>query len=119
MPHELYHERRPDYTGELTLGLAPDGGLQFYDGVATVDDQARADAIVDRYPAISDVGPTDTDEGSESFDAAAFVDRTPMEGVVTDIESGEYDAHLDTIEAAEAEARDRQGVADAVAARRE
>ena len=143
MSHDLRHERQPDYTGELTLGLAPDGALQFDDGVATVADQARAEAIADRYAAIVYVGGTpaergegggsgeeddggEEDEGADetgdeddAFDAAAFVDRTPMDDVVEDIESGEVDAHLEEVAAAEAEGRDRQGVADAVTDRRE
>ena len=137
MPHELHHERQPDYTGELTLGLAPDGALQFDDGVATVADQARAEAIAARYAAIVYVGGTpaergengdgdEEDEGTDetgdeddAFDAAAFVDRTPMDDVVEDIESGEVDAHLEEVAAAEAEGRDRQGVADAITDRRE
>jgi len=138
MPHELRHERQPDYTGELTLGLAPDGPLQFDDGVATVGDQARAEAIADRYAAIVYAGSGDdgdsgeegasdeededasgTDEADDAFDAESFVDRTPMEEVVSDIESGDYDEHLDAIEAAEAAGRDRDGVADAINERRE
>ena len=141
MSHELHHERQPDYTGELTLGLAPDGALQFDDGVATVADQARAEAIADRYAAVVYAGAADADSGEDgdgdadadeedegadetgneddAFDAAAFVDRTPMDDVVEDIESGEVDAHLEEVSAADAEGRDRQGVADAITDRRE
>jgi hypothetical protein len=121
MPHELHHERQPDYSGELTLGLAPDGALRFDDGVATVADQAQAEAIADRYAAVVYAGAGDeVDEGAagtdeeDAFDAAAFVDRTPMEDVVQDIESGEYDEHLDAIETA----AERNGVQDAIDGRR-
>jgi hypothetical protein len=133
----LRHERQSDYTGELTLGLAPDGVLQFDDGVATVANEARAEAIADRYAAIAHAGAADADSGEDAdgdeedggadetgdeedaFDAAAFVDRTPMDDVVEDIESGNVDAHLEEVAAAEAEGRDRQGVADAITDRRE
>lgn len=47
-------------------------------------------------------------------DAKDFVDRTPMERVINDLETGEYDAHLDEIETA----ADRQGVQDAIDERR-
>lgn len=47
--------------------------------------------------------------------AEAFVDRTPLSKVVEDLESGDYDGHLDAIEAA----AERQGVLDEVAERRE
>jgi len=123
MPHELRHERRPDYTSEVTLGAAPDGSLQFEDGTATVPGRVLAEAIADRYVAISYAGAVPDgdaeedggDASGEDFSADAFVDRTPMEDVVQDLESGEYDAHLDAIEGA----ADRQGVQDAIADRRE
>lgn len=54
----------------------------------------------------------------DEFDSAAFVDRTPMQEVVDDIQSGEYDDHLDEIEQAEQARRDRGGVAAAVDERR-
>jgi hypothetical protein len=124
--YEVHHERRPEYTGELSLGAAPDGVLEFTDGVATVEAEARAEAIADRYAAITYDGSTadsgtseDTVDSDDAFDPAAFVDRTPMDDVIADIESGDYDAHLDAIEAAEAEGRDRDGVADAIDERRE
>jgi len=70
----------------------------------------------------ADASETDESESHESaaddFDAESFVDRTPMADVVGDIESGDYDAHLDAIARAETEGRDRNGVADAIAARR-
>jgi len=132
MGHELHHTRQPDYTGEVTIGLAEDGVVEFDDGVAVVDDEARAEAIADRYTGIeypeSDVDATgdddsatddDQEEEEEGFDATDFVDRTPMDDVVKDLESGDYDIHLDAIEAAEADNRDRQGVADAIQERRE
>lgn len=69
-----------------------------------------------------EAGGTESDDGEaedEGFDAEAFVDRTPMSEVIEDLESGDYDEHLDAIEAAEAENRDREGVTDAITARRE
>jgi hypothetical protein len=133
MGHEVRLERDSEFTGELSLGLAEDGVLEFDDGRAVVADEAQAEAIADRYAAIeypeSDAN-ADSDEDSveddgeekeeeEGFDAALFVDRTPMDNVVEDIESGDYDDHLDAIAAAEREGRNRQGVADGVDARRE
>lgn len=66
-------------------------------------------------------GGEDDDEGEweEDFDADDFVDRTPMSEVVEDIETGLYDDHLDAIEAAEDEGRDRKGVQGAIDARRD
>jgi hypothetical protein len=127
MGHEVRLERDSEFTGELTIGLAEDGVLEFDDGMAVVEDEARAAAIADRYTGIeypdSDAdADSDADDGreeEEEFDAAGFVDRTPMDDVVEDLESGDYDRHLDAIQAAEREGRDRQGVADAVDARRE
>jgi hypothetical protein len=123
MGHELRLTRDSEYSGELSLGLAEGGTLEFDDGVATVPDEARAEAIAGRYPAIeypaADTESDEDDDGDDAFDAVSFVDRTPMDDVVEDIESGDYDAHLDAIAAAEADGRDREGVADAVDARRE
>lgn len=59
-------------------------------------------------------GDDETDSDAD-VDAEAFVDRTPMEDVVADIDSGEYDAHLDAIEAAAT----REGVQDAIDERRQ
>lgn len=57
---------------------------------------------------------TDDQDESEEFDAAAFVDRTPMDDVIDDIHSGDVDEHLDAI----GEAADRVGIDDAVGERR-
>jgi len=54
------------------------------------------------------------DDDQDGFDAAAFVDRTPVDDVVDDIEAGEADDHLDAV----AEAADRVSVEDAVGQRR-
>lgn len=61
----------------------------------------------------------DDEPDNDDFDAEWFVDRTPQDEVVADIETGEYDDVLDAIEAAEEAGRDRNGVADAIEARRE
>jgi len=125
MPHELHHERRPDHTGELSLGAAPDGALWFDDGVATVADEARAEAIATRYVAVvyagaadGDSDDTDADEAIATGDAEAFVDRTPVSDVAEDIRSGTVDEVLDEIEAAEEEIRDRETVYEAIDDRR-
>jgi hypothetical protein len=60
-------------------------------------------------------GTDDADDADAEFDAAAFVARTPMGDVVENLETGEYDDHLDAIEAA----ADRKGVLETVADRRE
>jgi len=54
------------------------------------------------------------DEEADGFDAEAFVDRTPVDDVVEDIEAGEVDDHLEAID----EAAERVTVGDAVGQRR-
>ncbi|WP_135807354.1 hypothetical protein [Halorussus marinus] len=61
----------------------------------------------------TDTAEEDSD-GEAGFDAAAFVDRTPMDDVVEEIEAGEVDEHLDAVQ----EAAERVGVEDAVGQRR-
>jgi hypothetical protein len=91
--------------------LGDDSPLEFdEDGYAEVD-AVRGEMLLTMHRHISQARPPETDD----FDAAAFVDRTPMDDVVADIESGEYDAHLDAIEAEAS----RQGVLDALDERRE
>lgn len=120
--------------------LGNESPLEFYDGHALVQNEAAAEDLVTRRSTIHYAGQhpdadpgyfDETDDGDESdededeaedaedFDAAAFVDRTPMGVVVEDIESGEYDEYLDAIEAAEADGPDREGVSDAINERRE
>lgn len=113
-----------------------DEGYTVEDGFVVVEDQAEADRLLSEYSNLE----LDLEAGAEraeampratmeadgveyedepNFDAEAFVDRTPMAEVIEDIERGEFDDHLDAIEAAEADNRDRVGVADAIADRRE
>lgn len=113
--------------------LGDDSPLEFDDdGYAEVDDPEVADKLLTmhRHIARGGHGPSGSPDASTSgksesegeigeFDAESFVDRTPMETVVDDIISGDYDAHLDAIEAAEDAGRDRDGVADAIDDRRE
>lgn len=61
-----------------------------------------------------------SDEGAdgdadEAFDPFEFVDRTPMDDIIEDLQSGEYDDRLDAIE----DAADRQGVLNTIDERRE
>ena len=59
----------------------------------------------------------DKEEGEEAgdeFDVEEFLDRTPVDDVVEDIESGEVDEHLDAV----GEAADRVAVDDAIGERR-
>ncbi|MFC7202867.1 hypothetical protein ACFQJC_05020 [Haloferax namakaokahaiae] len=58
-------------------------------------------------------------DSAEAFDAEAFVDRTPMSKVTDDLDSGAFDDHLDAIADAESDGRDRDGVNEAIEARRE
>lgn len=113
--------REPRVWCEAELG--PESPLAFEDGHALVEDEDSADRLVRSRPPIEYAGSGGnggdpsyfdgaTDE-DEEFDAEAFVDRTPMSDVVADIESGDYDDHLDAIEAA----ADRVGVQDAIDAR--
>ena len=108
----------------LRAGHVLDDPLEFTDGEAIVEGRDTARAIARRHTHIHVIGAVqeadseDTDDdgaGDEEFDAEAFVDRTPMSDVVEDIESGDYDDHLEAID----EVAEREGVKDAVDARRE
>jgi hypothetical protein len=85
--------------------------------VAAMDAHIAVGERVRDHSAADDGGADHEDDVDEddAFDAAAFVDRTPMDDVVEDIESGEVDAHLEEIAAA----ADRVGVQDAVETRME
>lgn len=120
MTHQL---RAGISTGRIDSDL---GSFEIRDGQVEVDDYDTAAALVERYSVVEwpdgDPGAPDDagDEEPESeddseFDAEAFAGRTPMSKVVDDLETGEYDDHLDAIEAA----ADRVGVQDAIDERRE
>jgi hypothetical protein len=100
--------------------LGDESPLEFdEDGYAEVDDDVGTKLLaMHRHVERGGHGPSRDEEGADDtadeFDAAAFVDRTPMEDVVQDIKSGEYDEHLDAIEAA----AERNGVQDAIDERR-
>lgn len=128
-------------TGRIDAGDL--GSFEIRDGELEAEDYATAATLVERYHVEwpdGDPGPEewvdddeypDPDEGTEAeadaadvdeesedgaeFDAAEFVDRTPMATVIDDLESGDYDEHLDAIEGEAS----RRGVLDAVSARRE
>lgn len=104
--------------------LGDDSPLEFDEnGYAWVDDEEVAQKVAALHkhvtvePAVAEPTSDEVEDEEEpaEFDAAAFVDRTPMSDVVEDLESGDYDAHLDAIE----EVADRQGVQDAIEHRRE
>lgn len=82
------------------------------DGYAEIDDEEAAEMLVILDGHIDFADPPTEDD---SLDAETFVDRTPMADVIDDLETGEYDDYLDAIESA----ADRQGVIEAVEARRE
>lgn len=105
----------PDGDGvEVDDEATPEPDDVTIEGGATDDDVEEA---VDDAEDDGEDGDDADDEGEweEDFDAADFVDRTPMSEVVEDIETGLYDDHLDAIEAE----ADRVGVQEAVDARRE
>jgi len=102
--------------------LGEDSPLEFdEDGYAEVGDPVVAEKLLAMHRHIERGGHGPETDGAEEpdaeedFDAEAFVDRTPMEDVVADIESGDYDEHLEAIESA----ADRQGVQDAIDERTE
>lgn len=119
----LHWPRRSHYRGDAVdvVGPAtvevPDDAVEHLRSRGWVDPPGD-DATDDGDDEAADADASDDNDGDE-FDAGAFVDRTPMSEVVSDIESGDYDDRLDAIEAAEADGRDREGVADAIEARRE
>jgi len=98
--------------------LGDESPLEFNEnGLAEIDDERGAKLLAMHRHISRARSPSDGDDeggGGDDFDAAAFVDRTPMDGVVADIESGEYDAHLDAIEAEAS----RQGVLEVIGERR-
>lgn len=121
----LNHDSGEATTLKNSQVLGDDSPLEFdADGRAGPLDDARAEKIAAMHRHVtlgerarqSDETDENADEAeTDGFDAEAFVDRTPMEDVVADIESGEYDEHLDAI----VNAAERAGVEDAVDARQE
>ena len=114
------------------------GSFEIRDGELEAEDYATALSLVERYNVEwpdGDPGPDEAeveaaveaeDEAEaevvdeslpepRGFDASEFVDRTPMGVVIDDLETGDYDAHLDAIESEAS----RRGVLAAVDARRE
>jgi len=106
-------------SGEQTVikngqALGPESPLETDEaGLAEVEDEDRAALLTTLDPNVVRTSEPDTDD--DQFDAAVFVDRTPMDDVIADIESGDVDDHLEAIK----EAADREGVQDAVSERRE
>jgi hypothetical protein len=110
----IHHE-----SGEQTVikngqALGPESPLETDEaGYAEVEDEDRAALLTTLDPNVVRTSEPDTDD--DEFDAETFADRTPMDDVVDDIESGDVDDHLEAIK----EAADREGVQDAVSERRE
>jgi len=110
----IHHE-----SGEQTVikngqALGPESPLETDEaGYAEVEDEDRAALLTTLDPNVVRTSEPDTDD--DEFDAAEFVDRTPMDVVIDDIVSGDVDDHLEAIK----EAADREGVQDAVSERRE
>lgn len=111
----LAHASGEAVTVACGQALGSDSPLVFdEDGHAEVDDADAAELVAAMYRDIR-VEPAADTAASDGFDADAFVDRTPMEAVIDDLETGEYDEYLDAIEAA----ADREGVQEAIDDRRE
>lgn len=104
--------------GAIRNPLDADDYLTIDDDELVVEDGELAAAIDKSFPALTLVEEPDegdTDESDGEFDAESFLDRTPMDDVIEDIESGMVDAHLSEL-SAQAE---RKGVKEALAARSE
>lgn len=90
-------------------------------GWELVDDTAASDDTADDADADADSGSdSDAEESTDDseFDAEAFVDRN-VPPVAEDLDTGDYDDHLEAIEAAEsADGSPRNGVVEAIEARR-
>lgn len=130
----LYHESGEATTLHNSYALGDDGVLEFDADGRSVrpveDDVAELLSAMHRHvsvgqparhtpdPTTDETGAEDADGGeaetNRGFDADGFVDRTPMREVTSDIEAGEADDHLDAVAAA----ADRQGVQNALDARR-
>jgi hypothetical protein len=126
MGHKLVCDLADDYSGTVQAGQVLGEPLEFDGGEAVVEDEDDARELALLHKHVEYAGETveasdetgEQTEPDEEFDAEAFVDRTPVSDVVDDIESGEYDDHLDEILEAEQENRDRKSVQDAVSERR-
>lgn len=104
------------------ISVPPEVAAAFADNLEVAEDVDDEDATAedaDDEDSEEKATPDDEFTTDGDFDADAFVDRTPQREVRSDIASGRYDDHLDDIEAAENENRDRDGVQDAVDSRRD
>jgi len=128
MSHKITTDLGDDFSGTVQAGQILGEPLEFEDGEAVVEEEEDARELSLLHKHLEYAGQFAEEDGAsddedaeyedEEFDAEAFVDRTPVADVVDDIESGEYDDHLDEILAAEQENRDRKTVQDAVEERR-
>lgn len=122
----LHNDRGGDediHAGQI-FGL--DSPIEFRDGYAEVEDSDKAEKLVNRrsnihYARSDKTEPSGEapDDDTEDFDARDFVDRYPMGQVIKDIESGDYDEHLNSISNAEIADRSRKGVLEAIEERSE
>lgn len=109
----LAHDSGEAVTVDSRQALGDESPLEFdEDGYAEVDDEEAAELCAALH---RDIRVEPAFSGADEFDAEAFVDRTPMDDVVADLESGDYDDNLEAIE----ESADRQGVLEAIDQRRE
>ena len=70
----------PEFDGSLTFSRAPDGELDFEDGVAEVPDDVDVDWLVDRYPNLvagDNPEPKDTGDDSDSSDEEPASESEP------------------------------------------
>ncbi|MWG34825.1 hypothetical protein [Halomarina oriensis] len=115
---------RLDGWGAVRNPLDEDEHIDVVDGTVTVDDADLARALDREYDVLTLTEPVEdeTEESTvqdedldEAFDVEGFLDRTPMSEVTEDIADGMVDDQLDQVEAH----AEREGVRDAVEARRE
>ena len=118
-----------------TIDLSPEVARAFSDNLEAADADADSDSDSDdgsdtagesnaAAEADGDADAGDENDGhrfysdADQFNAQAFVERTPQRDIRSDLDSGEYDAHLDAILEAEEAHKGRQGVHEAVEERR-
>lgn len=120
VPADERHNRdEEDFDGWKENAVESDPDSEASDEDVTDESEPEDVDLSTQSAASDDVDETEGDgEWSPDFDPDAFVDRTPMSEVIDDLETGEYDDVLDLIEDAEEDGRDRDGVADAIEARR-
>lgn len=92
-------------------------GWEHVDADQKQDQNQDTDSNAESDDTASDSDDSDAESGGDDFDADAFVDRN-VPPIAEDLETGDYDDHLDAIEDAErADGSPRNGVLEAIDAR--